>query len=185
DALKALLYQRGLMSVPWGYLSKKSLWKEIRFPEGTEAEDMGTVYRLFMAARRVVVGERVCYHYIQRSGSTIYTTAASRRKAYWRHCREMIARVRKERPACRKAAVSRHFSACAQNLSETSLGERSSFVRRTGSDLQKAAKTVLSDSEARVRNRGAALVALVSPRLLHLMLRGAYCVKKWRIGKKN
>ncbi|MBR5420340.1 MAG: glycosyltransferase family 2 protein, partial [Lachnospiraceae bacterium] len=90
DVLKTLLYQRGLMSVPWGYLSRRSLWEHVRFPEGTEAEDMGTIYRLFMEAGSLMVGRRVCYHYIQRKGNTIYSTAESRRKAYWRHRREML-----------------------------------------------------------------------------------------------
>ena len=95
--LEDLLYQRGMMSVPWGYLYRRSLWDEVRFPEGTEAEDMGTIYRLFMAAKRAVKGGRICYHYIQRSSSTIYSTSPSRMRACYKHSRRMLHDIRTER----------------------------------------------------------------------------------------
>ena len=180
-SLTDLLYQRGLMSVPWGYLFRRSLFDEVRFPEGTEAEDMGTIYRLFMAADKAVKGTKVCYHYIQRGSSTIYTTAASRRKAYYRHSRHMLHEVKTDKPEAFTAAISRHFSCCAQNLSETALSERGAFVNRLYSDMKKMSAVVRKDRQARIINRAAAYILGVSPAVLHIMLRMYYRIKIWRM----
>lgn len=174
EVLKALLYQKGMMSVPWGYLSKKSLWKNVSFPEGTEAEDMGTIYRLFMEAKRAAAGAKVCYHYIQDKNSTVYTTQSSRNRAYYLHSREMVKRVNEVRPSCRKAAMGRHFSACSQILSEMPFDEDSALRRRVYRDIKLMGKSVGADKEGRIKNRAAAAVSGISVRLLHLMLRWIY-----------
>lgn len=181
EALPALLYQQHFMSVPWGMLSKRQLWDSVSFPEGTEAEDMGTIYRLFMAADTVVWGPKAAYHYLQHSSSTIYSTSSSRRIAYFKHSREMVKTIRSLRPEYTKAAVSRHFSTCAQDLSETPLNSREGFLRRLYKDMKQLAPRVADDSSARTINRGAALIAKLSPRLVHALLRSWYRIKIWRM----
>ncbi len=184
-SLRDLLYQRGLMSVPWGYLYRRGLWDEIRFPEGTEAEDMGTIYRLFMAADTAVKGSRICYHYIQHKGSTIYTTASSRRMAYYLHSRRMLHVIASEMPQYHPAAASRHFSVCAQNLSETPLGVNDAFIKRLYKDMARLSPAVLRDRDARIINRAAALIIRISPCLLRCMLRAYYRIKIWRMNSKK
>jgi len=171
NAVEALLYQDHFMSVPWGMLSERSLWDEVRFPEGTEAEDMGTIYRLFLAAGDVAYGDRVVYHYIRWPSSTVSTTGSTRNPAYYRHSREMVRRIKAECPDALKAANHRHFSACCQILSESSLSERSAFIKRVRSDLAILSPGILKDRDARKKNRAAALIAMISPLLLHLLLR--------------
>ena len=62
--LDDLLYQRGLMSVPWGYLFKRSLFDEVRFPEGTEAKCFNMLDGLpFADASFSVVIADLCLHY--------------------------------------------------------------------------------------------------------------------------
>ena len=174
EALPALLYQQHFMSVPWGMLSDKKLWDTVSFPEGTEAEDMGTIYRLFMAADTVVWGPKLCYHYLQHSSSTVYATTASRRIAYYGHSREMVKQIRKLRPEYTEAAFCRHFSICAQALSETPL-------KRLYKDMKLLAGSVSGDAKARTINRGAAALTKLSPRLVHILLRGWYNMKIWRM----
>ena len=72
EGMARLLYQKGLMSVPWGYIAKKNLWQKVRFPENTKAEDMGTIYRLFFEASSVVIGRHKIYNYFQRSSNTMF-----------------------------------------------------------------------------------------------------------------
>ncbi len=172
NALEALLYQDHFMSVPWGMLSEKKLWDKVRFPEGTEAEDMGTIYRIFLAAGDVAYGDRVVYHYIQRPSSTIYKTGSTRNPAYYRHSREMVKYLKQECPAVLKAAYHRHFSACCQILSESRITDRAEYLKRVRSDLSILAPNVFKDRDARKKNRAAALIAMISPWLLHLFLRG-------------
>ena len=175
DCLKALLYQEHFMSVPWGMLMEKSLWDEVRFPEGTEAEDMGTIYRIFAQATKAVYGDHVTYHYLQRGSSTMYATSHTRNPAYYRHSRQMLCFVKANYPDCYAAALSRHFSACCQILSETPLYQSGTkFGSRLKQDIQFLAKRIRKDGESRKQNRMAAKLARVSPSMIHLLLRIYY-----------
>lgn len=182
DGLKALLYQEHFMSVPWGMLMEKALWEDVRFPEGTEAEDMGTIYRIFAKAQKTVYGEHITYHYLQRGSSTMYATSRTRNPAYYRHSRQMLVFVKDRYPDCYDAALSRHFSACCQILSETPLYlSGTKFGARLKQDVMFLSKRIRKDKKSRKVNRLAAKVARVSPSVIHIMLRGYYMVQKRKL----
>lgn len=182
DGLRALLYQEHFMSVPWGMLMDKKLWEDVRFPEGTEAEDMGTIYRVFAKAQKTVYGEHTTYHYLQRGSSTMYATSRTRNPAYYRHSRQMLVFVRENYPDCYDAALSRHFSACCQILSETPLYlSGTKFGARLKQDIMFLAKRIRKDKKSRKVNRLAARVARVSPSMIHMMLRCYYTAQKRKL----
>ena len=160
--LKALLYQEGFLSVPWGMITNKSLWNDIRFPEGEQAEDMAVIYRLFAAADGIVRSDKKLYNYYHRNSNTMNSTRESRNLAYYRHSREMIAFIKKQYPSCIQAAYSRHFSCCAQILSEGACITDKEFKARVKKDIDILAPKILKDPEARAANRTAAAAALVS-----------------------
>lgn len=179
DAVECLLYQKYFLSVPWGMISKRDLWDKVQFPEDTKAEDMGTIYKLFAAADKVAYGSESEYQYFQRKSNTMFSTCDERNRDYYQHCREMITYVKKYLPSCRKAAVSRFFSACFQILSETPMdAEHEETVRRIYRDIRKMQNTVLLDSRAKLRNRMAAALSLVSIRMMHMALRAYYIVNR-------
>ena len=179
DAVENLLYQKYFLSVPWGMISRKTLWDKVKFPENTKAEDMGTIYKLFAAADKVSYGSATEYQYYQRKTNTMFSTCDERNKDYYRHCREMIVYIKKNMPSCRKAAVSRFFSACFQILSETPMDEaHAGLAEQVYCDIKKMQNTVLLDPKAKLRNRGAAALSLVSIRLMHMMLRLCYIVNR-------
>ncbi len=177
DAVESLLYQKYFLSVPWGMISKKGLWDKVRFPEDTKAEDMGTIYRLFAAADKVAYGSESEYQYYQRKSNTMFSTCDERNRDYYKHCREMISYVKANVPSCRKAAVSRFFSACFQILSETPRDEEhQEMIRQIYRDIRKMQNTVLLDSKAKLRNRMAAALSLISIRMMHSILRAYYII---------
>ncbi|MBQ8261829.1 MAG: glycosyltransferase family 2 protein [Lachnospiraceae bacterium] len=184
-AMEKLLYQSQFMSVPWGMISKRSLWETVSFPEGTKAEDMGCIYKLFATAKRVVYGPEAFYHYYQRGNNTMFSTSNERNRAYYKHCRDMIVYVKANYPEKYGAAVSRHFSACFQILSETPLKkEYRAFYEMLYKDIRKCQNMVLADGKAKIRNRGAALLSLVSIPLLHRVLRIYYLLQKKKVEKE-
>lgn len=179
DAVECLLYQKYFLSVPWGMISKKELWDKVQFPEDTKAEDMGTIYKLFAAAEKVAYGSESEYQYYQRKNNTMFSTCDERNRDYYKHCREMIVYVKEHLPSCRKAAVSRFFSACFQILSETPMDEdHDEMIGKIYRDIRKMQNTVLLDSGAKLRNRMAAALSLVSIRLMHMALRAYYIVNR-------
>lgn len=179
DAVESLLYQKYFLSVPWGMISKRRLWDKVRFPEDTKAEDMGTIYRLFAAADKVAYGSESEYQYYQRKNNTMFSTCDERNRDYYKHCREMITYVKANVPSCRKAAVSRFFSACFQILSETPMNEEhQEMIRQIYRDIRKMQNTVLLDPKAKLRNRMAAALSLISIQMMHSILRAYYIINR-------
>lgn len=178
DAMQQLLYQKQLMSVPWGYIAKKSLWEKVTFPENTRAEDMGTIYRLFYEANSVIIGKHVVYNYFQRLTNTMYSTSDKRNVDYFKHSRNMVRFVAANCRPYLEAAYSRHFSTCFQILSETAITNEDIMVRKIYGDIDLMQKVVIKDGNASARNRIAAVMSLFSVRVMHILVRGYYLVQK-------
>ncbi|MCR5774504.1 MAG: glycosyltransferase [Lachnospiraceae bacterium] len=174
----ALLYQKGFISAPWGMISRRSLWSDLSFPVGTAAEDMGTIYRLFLNASRIARTERILYGYVQSPGNTVFSTSSRRNPDYYSHSRKMLSYIRKHYPDCVRAAASRHLSTCFQILSETSPAAEAStdmaLIDRVYSDIRSVRSTVIKDKYARPRNRGAAVLSYLCLPALHRLLHEKY-----------
>lgn len=182
EACEALLYQDGFISVPWGMISRKTLWEEVSFPEGTQAEDMGTIYRLFLQAGKVVKGHAAHYAYVQRATNTVFSTASERNQHYFKHSVEMVHYIKEHEPQILKAAAHRHFSACCQILSETKrTKETAKFVERIYRNIKKTAPVVRKDKKARKKNRFAARLAKFSIPALHKFLEVYYKKEKSKL----
>ena len=184
QAMEKLLYQNGIMSVPWGNLSKRTLWSEVSFPEGRRVEDFATMYRLFSKAKRVVCSTKKLYNYFQRPGSTIYNkdTALAKNRDYFANSREMLVYVSKTYPESRSSAISRHFSTCFQIMSETGFSSaEKSLVGAVIRDVRRIQNAVMSDKRARLKNRVMAVASLVSVRLMHVVVYSVYKIKNGKL----
>lgn len=70
EALHQLLSGKRLKPMVWDKLYKRSLFDEIKFPDGRIFEDAATTYKIFAKAKKVFFFERPYYHYIcNRPGS--------------------------------------------------------------------------------------------------------------------
>ena len=68
EALQALADRRINVSV-WNKLYRRELWREIRFPDGRNYEDILTTYRIFDDCRCVKVLDQALYLHRRRPGS--------------------------------------------------------------------------------------------------------------------
>lgn len=172
EAMEKLLYQRGVMSVPWGFIVSKELCLEVPFPGGRRVEDYATIYKLFSKAKRIVFSNRVLYRYFIRPTSTVFASSAILKNTdYYMHGLDMIAYVSKEFPKYVAAAYSRHFSACFQILSETKKNEESKeLLSKVYGDIRKYRSVVAKDKKTRKANKIAAYGAMFSISLMHKML---------------
>lgn len=55
----------------WNKLYKRDLFKNIRYPVGRKMEDIGTTYKLYYIAKKIVIGDAIKYYYYQRNNSIL------------------------------------------------------------------------------------------------------------------
>ena len=64
-----MLYQKEFETSAWGKIYKRSVIADVVFPVGKIYEDIGTIYKFILNAKRVVYSNRKIYYYLQRSDS--------------------------------------------------------------------------------------------------------------------
>lgn len=77
-ALECFLFNGYLTPCVASKMWKKSLWSEIRCPEGKLFEDQYTTYKLLMQSNKVIYEPQVNYYYFKRSGSIGHSSFSSR-----------------------------------------------------------------------------------------------------------
>lgn len=67
DAIKCLITKDDVIfNFAWNKIYHKSLFNNIRYPEGKYYEDQGTTYKLFDAANTIYIDPSMLYHYNRR-----------------------------------------------------------------------------------------------------------------------
>jgi len=69
-AFENLLYSEGIEVAVWAKLFPKEYFDDIRFPVGEKYEDIAIIALLMNKATRIVYGNKKCYFYYTRQGST-------------------------------------------------------------------------------------------------------------------
>ena len=72
EAMEKLAEDHHIKNYPWNKLYRRSLFNNIRYPEGVNYEDIFTTYRLFDKVNFVAYHNKHLYHYIQRDDSITY-----------------------------------------------------------------------------------------------------------------
>ena len=57
----------------WNKLYTRKVWEGVSFPEGMIMEDVATLYKCILQAKKTVVTDYPCYHYRIRQGSILHT----------------------------------------------------------------------------------------------------------------
>ena len=71
EALKKLLINIEIENYVWNKLFKSELFKEIRFPDGENYEDIVTTIKLFGKANKLIYKKTPKYNYIKRNNSIV------------------------------------------------------------------------------------------------------------------
>ena len=78
ECIKMMLEQNDVDTSAWGKLYKRTLFDNIKYPEGRDFEDIATTYKLFMRANKIFFNSVPLYNYMIRKNS-ISTAAFSER----------------------------------------------------------------------------------------------------------
>ena len=71
DAMRELLKRNQIQDYAWNKLYKRNLFNNIKYPVGRKMEDLGTTYKLFDKADKIIIGNQKKYFYLQRMGSIV------------------------------------------------------------------------------------------------------------------
>lgn len=167
DALRQMLYQKLFDTSACGKLFLRQDALAVPFPEGRLYEDLDTVYRLLWRAGAVAYGPRVCYFYRVRRESITGSRFDARRFDEVDAVDRLCAFVDEQCPALRQAARSRRFSCYCQVFLAMPEGTEtySAAERNVWDGIRSLRRGVLLDGNARVKNRCAALLALLGRRM--------------------
>lgn len=162
EGAQALLYQNKMTTSAWGKLYHRGLFKDIQFPIGKLHEDVGTIYKVFFRAEKVVYVPWKLYGYVQHSQSIVHSEFSPKKMDYIELTKEMVSLVEQKYPSVACAAYSRHFSACFQVMAMIPKGEYKAERQRLIGEIKKYRGVVLKDIRARYKNRVAALLSYIN-----------------------
>lgn len=69
EAIEKLFDKNSFNNYAWNKLYKKSLFDSIKFPVNKKMEDLGTMYKLFSLAKKIIYQNIELYNYVIRDGS--------------------------------------------------------------------------------------------------------------------
>lgn len=82
NAIKELLKDNKIKNYAWNKLYKKELFNEIRYPIKRAYEDVGTTYKLFYLANKIVWYDTPKYNYVRRINSIVSKNTYSNLKDF-------------------------------------------------------------------------------------------------------
>lgn len=161
EAIEDLLYQKHIDNSAWGKMYKKSLFNQIRYPIGKLYEDLGTTYRVFYNADRIIWCNQQKYYYFQRNNSIMNQQFSLKNLDRIDISQQIMGFVQEKAPQIESAAICRFFISNIQVLRELPLNEKQyqPTVRVIYQNMKKYRKYVIFDKRAKLINR---IIALCS-----------------------
>ena len=92
-------------------LHRRSLWENIRFPEGEIYEDFAVMYKVLLSASSVVLCDKPLYNYFHRSNSTVTSGFREALVCYPKQTYEFIEYIQSRYPEYVNYAVWTHVKA--------------------------------------------------------------------------
>lgn len=69
ECLRYMLNEQGFTTTAWGKLYARTLWENLKFPDGKLHEDIGVIYRTILQCDKIAYTPEPNYYYYQRENS--------------------------------------------------------------------------------------------------------------------
>ncbi len=173
QALQAMMYQKNVTHSAWGKLYKKSLFENIRYPIGMNYEDLGTTYKIFSKANKVVCNTFVGYNYLQRKGSIINSQFQPSRMDALLLAKRQLDYIVTNHPGVILAAKNRLFMESVYIALEIPEHNKDydKFATECRLVMRRLSREVLLDVNSKTISRLYASISVLSPGLLLFMLK--------------
>lgn len=172
DAVRSLLYQKGIDNNVWGKLFTREVLEGIVFPAGKVYEDLATVYRMFLKARRVCYRPEPLYLYTCNSTGISQSAFSPRRMDLIDAADALYKDIALNHPAFLSAARARLLRAYIHvYLQIPRSADHKAYRTRVHKGIRRHCRAVAGDSHAKRGTRRAALLACLHPILLRWLSR--------------
>ena len=164
-AYSGLLYHQPPDASAWGKLYARSLFDQLRYPEGHVFEDTWMIANLLERAGTLVYGAEPKYHYVYRAGTISKSASRDQMWDFWDavcHLTEIVLRSYPDlSPGCTRRRV--HAALSIRRLLVHADASAGSDIERCRSIIRENAKDVLIDPRAPLRDKAGILLSLAGP----------------------
>ena len=117
-AIKQMLKEKTFNTSAWGKLFKKELFDGIEFPENKIYEDLGTIYKVFHKAEKIIFYNMPLYYYRKREGSIMLQSFHKKKLDIIDISEEQIEFLKKCYPSLERTAYNRLVRYCISFFKE-------------------------------------------------------------------
>lgn len=172
QAVKSLLYQKGIDNNSWGKLYTREVLQDVVFPAGKVYEDIATTYKILLKSQRICYRPEPLYLYTSNTAGISQSAFSPRRMDLIDMAEGMYSDIEKRFPDYRRAAQARLFRAYTHvYLQIPNRAEFKAYQNRVCRGIRKNCRPVAGDPEAKRGTRMAALLACIHPVLLRWLNR--------------
>lgn len=104
DLLVAYL-DRKIHSYAWAYVAKRRMYKNIKYPDGKNYEDLRTTYKVFQNVNKMGVFKHKVYYYVQTQNSITHTINEKNILDFYEAGKEMCSKLENDKSLNRKAKM--------------------------------------------------------------------------------
>ena len=172
QAVKSLLYQKGIDNNTWGKLYTREVLEGIVFPAGRVYEDIAVTYQVLLKAKRICYRPAPLYLYTCNTAGISQSAFTPRRMDLIDMAEGMYADIEKRFPEYLRAAQARLLRACIHvYLQIPDRPDLKVYQKRVFAGIRKHCRAVAGDPEVKRGTRMAAMIACIHPVLLRWLSR--------------
>lgn len=166
-AIENMWYQKDITNSAWGKLYAIDLFRSIRYPVQYLYEDLGTTYKLFYQAEKIVWSSEVLYYYYQRSNSIMNAEFCRKKMDRIALSEELLEWTEQNCKELRSAAIARFFTSNIQVLREIPNNELyRTEVKQIENNIKRYRNEVIRNRKVKCINR---LIAVLSVLNIHIL----------------
>ncbi len=167
EAVRTLLYQKGIDNNTWGKLYRREVLAGIEFPAGRIYEDLAVMYQILLKSRRVCYRPEALYLYTCNTSGISQSAFTPRRMDLIDMAEKMYQDVESNYPDYTAAARSRLLRAYMHVYLWIPKGaEHQAHLKRVEAGIRAHCRKVAADAQAKRGTRMAAMIACLHPALL-------------------
>lgn len=173
QGMRMLLSFKYFDMAAWAKLYERTLFDNIKFPEGKLCEDYYIMYKLFLGSRRICYSSKPLYFYMQRAGSI--TKKNKNLDDYIWAAKEQMEYIEKEYPNLivdGKAAYALSFLTVYNKYYENGGNIKKELVKEYRKNVKLNLKYVIKNRNLRVIRKVQALLFCSNLRIYNFLLKG-------------